>query len=364
MKVIFQIVIAQFRMFLRDHTTLLLTFALPLILGTFFAVLFSNEAATKVSIGLVNKANEPSVSYAFERIKKECDSNKIKFVFMDELDAIKKVRSGEICVAAIFPEGSTAALTGNDSVIVRVIANSNGDVKSAISMQLIQTIISEINVEVSKTPRYLQVEEIDVSIKRIELSDFYLPNFLALSVLWISLFATALPLVRQRERLILLRLGITPIRPTNLLVGLGLWRIVLGIVQTILFIAAGSLVIHHALPNHLLLLFLFVLIGNFAFLSIGLFLAGISKNSQAAETICQFVNFPMMFLSGIFFTPDTLPSVFNLISYAIPLTYLADSYRQLMYGYPGQFSLTIDAFVLTLIGLGFFIGGIKMWRWR
>jgi ABC-2 type transport system permease protein len=79
---------------------------------------------------------------------------------------------------------------------------------------------------------------------------------------------------------------------------------------------------------------------------------------QSADAIAQLFNFGMMFLSGVFFTKEMLPDFFNKISYAIPLTYLADLFRQLMTGYEGSFPIGLDFAVL--IGSGILFAGIGL----
>ena len=64
------------------------------------------------------------------------------------------------------------------------------------------------------------------------------------------------------------------------------------------------------------------------FLNIGFALAGRASNPDAAQGLGNAVALPMMFLSGVFFSRDVVPSFLKPVSDYLPLTFLNDALRR------------------------------------
>ncbi len=87
-------------------------------------------------------------------------------------------------------------------------------------------------------------------------------------------------------------------------------------------------------------------LGAVSFLALGYVLASFTKTEEAANGITQVVQFPMMFLSGVFFPIEAMPQFLQSIARLIPLTYLADALRQVMVGGTAFAPLWVCAAVL------------------
>jgi ABC-2 type transport system permease protein len=183
-------------------------------------------------------------------------------------------------------------------------------------------------------------------------------------MLWLSLFATALPLVKQREGGSLLRISIAPVSKTTFMAAVTLWRMTIGIIQSALFIAVAMLVMGSTGPTRWLPLAACVLLGNLVFTAMGYMIAGLARTVASAEGIAQAFNFGFLFLSGVFFTPQMLPAAVRNIADVVPLAYLADSLRQLLVGYPAAFPLWLDFTVLGGAGFIFSLLALRTWRWQ
>ena len=72
------------------------------------------------------------------------------------------------------------------------------------------------------------------------------------------------------------------------------------------------------------------IMGTLTFLAMGYMLSAFAKTQETIMPLLMVVQFPMMFLSGIFFPVEIVPGFMRPIMNAIPLTYLGDSLRQVM----------------------------------
>ena len=91
---------------------------------------------------------------------------------------------------------------------------------------------------------------------------------------------------------------------------------------------------------------MFVGLGAIAFLALGYVIASFAKTEESANGMTSVVQFPMMFLSGTFFTIDQMPDFLQGIARLIPLTYLSDALRQVMVGGAAFAPLWVCAAVL------------------
>ena len=102
----------------------------------------------------------------------------------------------------------------------------------------------------------------------------------------------------------------------------------------------------HIIGNPLALLGI-VLLGSLMFVALGYMISGLARSQDSVIAITNMINFPMMFLSGIFFPIALMPNWIRPVVDAMPLTYLADLLRQVMIKSVPTFSMSIDIGVLA-----------------
>ena len=170
---------------------------------------------------------------------------------------------------------------------------------------------------------------------------------LGLSVMQVGIFA-AIPLVADREKLILKRLAATPLRRWQLVGSNVLMRLLIALVQAVIIVGVGvvrSSASRSTGPWSLSVFF--VVLGAVAFLALGYVIASFAKTEDAANGMTSVIQFPMMFLSGTFFPIDQMPDFLQGIARLIPLTYLSDALRQVMVGGAAFAPLWVCAAVLA-----------------
>lgn len=151
--------------------------------------------------------------------------------------------------------------------------------------------------------------------------DLMIPAYICMIVAVTGLMSLPLTIASYREQKILKRFMATPIQPLQILLA----QLVVNLLTTVMGIALLLVV---AKPMFQLrysgsipetgLAFLLVVLSMF---SLGLMIAGVAKNGQAATALAYIIYFPMLFLSGatmpLYIMPDSLVAV----SKVLPLTY-------------------------------------------
>jgi ABC-2 type transport system permease protein len=172
------------------------------------------------------------------------------------------------------------------------------------------------------------------------------------------------PLVADREKLILKRLAATPLRRWQLVGSNVLMRLLIAMVQAVIIVAVGSIFFGVEVTGSLALSVFFVALGAVAFLALGYVLASFTRTEEAANGLTSVVQFPMMFLSGTFFPIDAMPDFLQTIARLIPLTYLSDALRQVMVGGAAFAPLSVCAMVLAGWLVVCFAISARYFRWQ
>ena len=143
----------------------------------------------------------------------------------------------------------------------------------------------------------------------------------------------AIPLVADREKLILKRLQATPLRRWQLVGSNVVMRLLIAIVQTAIIVGVGSARVRRPGRGQLAARSgRFVVLGSLTFIALGYVIASFASTEESANGMTSVVQFPLMFLSGTFFPIDAMPDALQAVARAMPLTYLGDALRQVMVG--------------------------------
>ena len=81
--------------------------------------------------------------------------------------------------------------------------------------------------------------------------------------------------------------------------------------------------------NPLLIMFILIM-GTLSFLGLGIVATVITKEQESAQLVLGLLQFPMMFLSGVLFPVEQMPSFLQTVSKVLPLTYAVDALRKVM----------------------------------
>ena len=336
---------ASVKEFVRDRGAVFWTFAFPLVFIVLFGVIFAGGSSASYTVGIVNQDNGPvaqQMVQAYNSIK----SFTIKQGSFDhELSELKK---GNIDMLIVLPQGMSDAVANHQTIKVPFYYDpSKGQADAQIKLGIITQVLDHFNTSYVTQQPPLQLQTNSVSATNLTGEDFLVPGILAMALMQLGLFGTATPLVSLRQDQVLRRLGATPLPRWKLLASQVLLRLTLALMQTALIIGLAVSAFHvHIIGNYLALLGL-VILGALAFIGLGYFVASISKSVESANGIVSVVNFPMMFLSGIFFPLAVLPAFLAPVVRALPLTYLGDATRQIMVGSTPQFPLMVDVAVLA-----------------
>jgi ABC-2 type transport system permease protein len=149
----------------------------------------------------------------------------------------------------------------------------------------------------------------------------------ALSMLQVLMLA-ALSVAREREQGTFDQLLVTPLRPTEIMVGKAVPPIMIGLVQSSIIFLLSLLWFRIPFQGSLFTLYAGLLLFTTAAVGMGLALSAFSKTMQQAMLYTFVLLMPMMLLSGLTSAISNMPRAMQILTYANPLRYAIDLVRR------------------------------------
>jgi ABC-2 type transport system permease protein len=150
---------------------------------------------------------------------------------------------------------------------------------------------------------------------------FIVPGIVGLLLLVVTLVVTALSIAREREAGTFDQLLVTPLRPTQILIGKSIPGMLIGLVEASLIIAIAIVWFDIPLRGSIGALYLGVVLFLLSAVGVGLMISAISVTQQQALLGAFLFLVPAVILSG-FATPiANMPEVVQWLSYLDPLRY-------------------------------------------
>ncbi len=366
------LVAANVKSFVRDRAALFWTLAFPLVFIVLFGAIFSGGGGN-TTVGVVD-LDQSAASQALAPTPAPSDAPAPSgstapggagvrgFTLADafdvvrydtEADAVAAMEGGKVRAVILIPAGFGAAVAAARSggapaapLPVRLLVDPSNPQQVATIQGVVGSLIGSYNIAASGRPPILALAPEPVQHEDITAVAYLVPSILAMALMQLGLFS-AIPLVEQREKLILKRMSATPISRRTFIGAAVVTRLGVGIVQAAVILVVAGLLFKITLAGTPLLFVGIVLLGAMMFISLGYVVASFAPTEDSANQITSVLQFPLMFLSGIFFPIDALPPVLKGVAAFMPLTYLGDALRQVMVNATPFVPLSVCIAVLT-----------------
>ena len=357
--------LANIKSFYRDRASLFWTFAFPIIFVVLFGSIFSGGTAS-FGVGWVDQDRTP----ASQQLR-----DAFGLVSILELEdgeqtdpLLKKMRDGELDAVIVVPAGLGQALDATGGALgppfeLTLYTDPSAQTASTTVQQIVSQVVGGINLQVAGVPPKLGVATQNLQTQDISAAAYFVPSILAMALMQLGVFA-AIPLVAQREKGILKRLNATPLSRATLVASNVIMRLLIAIAQTVLIVGIGIVAFGVTIIGNLAVVAGFIVLGSITFLALGYVIASYARTEESANALTSVVQFPLMFLSGIFFPISFMPDWLQPVAAIMPLTYLGDALRQTMVGGSAYAPLPIDALVLGIWLVVSFLLSARFFRWQ
>ncbi len=208
----------------------------------------------------------------------------------------------------------------------------------------------------------MQKDEIEG--QAIRYVDWVLPGILGMNMMFSCLFGVGYVVVRYRKNGFLKRLRATPLKPVEFIIAQIASRMTLVITITTLVFMGTHLILNTPMEGSYLNLLLITILGTITMVSLGLMIAARVTSEELAGGLLNMINWPMMLLSGVWFSLEAAGPIVQKASQIFPLTHILDSARAVMLDGAGLVDIMPNLIALTLMSLLFLFMGARVFRWN
>ena len=186
----------------------------------------------------------------------------------------------------------------------------------------------------------------------IDFIKFMYPGIIAMTVLMSSLFS-GLSVVWDREFGFLKEVLVAPLSRSGIVLGKAIGSAVISLGQGFVMLALAPIL---GVTLSLILvveLIPLLIVLSLSLSGLGILVASRMRSQQGFQVVVQLIIFPLIFLSGVFFPVNNVPTWLEVVSKINPLTYGVDAIRQLFLG--GDLAATS-----TATGNGSYLAGVTV----
>jgi len=183
-------------------------------------------------------------------------------------------------------------------------------------------------------------------------TNFIVPGLVAVILMMLSALLTSMTVVRERERGTIEQLVVSPVMPSELMVGKIIPYVIIAFFDVILVIAAGRLLFGVPLKGSPALVLALSAVFLTAALGIGLLISVASHNQQTAMTLAFMTTLlPSILLSGFIFPIRAMPVALQIITNIIPARHFLVILRAIFLKGSGFALVWRPALVLLIYGV-------------
>ena len=194
--------------------------------------------------------------------------------------------------------------------------------------------------------------------------DWFLPGILGMNMMFACLFGVGFVIVRYRKNGFLKRLKATPLGAFQFLLAQLVSRLLLIMVITTIVYTGCNIFIGFNMQGSYWTLLLVATLGAMSMISIGLLIAAHTASEELAGGILNLVTWPMMLLSGAWFSLEGAQVWVQKVSLIFPLTHMITAARAIMNEGATLSQVMPHVWVLALTSVFFIAIGAYVFKWE
>jgi ABC-2 type transport system permease protein len=379
----YRIAIKDLLEFERNRIGLIFLFLMPFFMLIMTGYIFpTGSGYTDVPVALADlDQSSASMQFIAQMQALNDKSNMMDFtVAATEDEARTLITRGQVYGAIIIPEGYGAEQTAGKQSNITVLSDNSQPQLSMVMQGLGSQVISMLgSIQGAMKVQMLSVQAnqtvdpqaviapIKANVQgtvpgNMNYFSFVAPGLLMMIVMMGAM--TGIPRAIAHEKEIGTFDGIlaAPVNEISIIMGKTLAQTVRGFVQGIIVMIIAILIFGVSVQGSLLLTGGVLLLGIFSFIGLGILLTALSNNEETASILMMVLQFPMMFLTGIFFPIQQMPWFMQYVSQLLPLTYAVTAMRKVMILGAGIQDILPEVAIMVAFGAVMLVIAIPVFR--
>jgi len=314
MKTFITIALYRIKSFYRDTFTFLFSFILPIMFVVIFGFVFGGgvgSSENEIKIGVIKDNAE--IIKVLERIEN------IKVVeFENEAILRDKVLKGSVDGAIIFDGEKFNFIINFASFQQKPFLRTLGESFSKIYS------LHEAGIDRG----FIRVEEelIDPGKAQVSTLGYTIPGVLSFSISS-AIFTMIALFGYYRKRKVIRRFAVTPVSPITFISGMIVGNFIAGIFSCLFVLLIAQLIFSLNFSINWTFLLISISSSILGMMALGILLASLFREPQAANNVGNLLVNVMLFFSGVYFPLDFLPNYLKVFARFLPLYYVGRALR-------------------------------------
>ncbi len=293
---------------------------------------------------------------------------------LDSISEIDPLFGAEkIKLALVIPRNFARDLASGKSPAVQVLADGTNSTTALTGLGYLNNIFLQYSTRLSlELLEKGGMKKIAMPVEsrvrvwynpKLKSSRFLVPGLMAFVLMIIIVLATALSIVREKERGTMNQLLLSPLEPAEMIMGKIIPYLLLSLIGAHLVLLAGRSLFGIAVRGSYLLLLLVLVLFLFCGLSQGILVSTVATSQQVAFLLAGLSTLlPTFILSGFVFPIRNMPPLVQAITYIIPARYFLVCLRAIILKGAGLPAFYREIIFLIIYALA--ITGLSLARLR
>ncbi|MBL7714337.1 MAG: ABC transporter permease [Bdellovibrionales bacterium] len=326
--------------FLRDHAALAWNFLFPFLIVGGFGFAFSGNSQDFFKVAVHGSATQTGAAEFFE-------TKYIQFIPDNDLgpmlEKLKRhqidmvVSSGKYWINSTSPKGYLL-----ERLLIGAQKPTAGTTSSVPNSYEKQT----------------------VEGREIRYVDWLIAGIIGMNMMFSALFGVGYVIVRYRKNGVLKRLKATPLAAFDFLAAQIVSRVFLIVGVSAIVYGGSHAVLHFQMLGSYWDLSVILLLGSLCLISLGLLVAAMVSSEEFAGGLLNMVSWPMMFLSGVWFSLEGMNPWIKKAANIFPLTHVIEASRKIMTEGATLGSLGFQIWILAILTVVFLTIGSLTFKWE
>ncbi len=320
MKRFYGFVIKEFYHIFRDVRTMVILFGIPIIQLLLFGTVITNEIKD-ARIAILDQSKDEATREITQKILSSG-----YFLLDQNLESTAEVegifRKGHVKEVIVFGQNFGEKLVREGRADVQIIADASdpniGKLLSGYTTGIINDYITK-DMKPVTMPMQIDTEVRMFYNESLKSVYMFVPGIMAMILMLISAMMTSISITREKELGTMEILLVTPLRPTQIILGKVTPYLFLSIINAIVIVLIGHLVFLVPIKGSVIFLMAETILFILMALCLGILISTAAKTQMTAMFISMIaLMLPTMLLSGFIFPIENMPKALQVLSSIMP----------------------------------------------
>lgn len=362
------VLVKEFIQMRRDRITFAMMIGVPIMQLLMFGYAINTDP--KFLPALVEMADDGPVARAVVSGMANSGYFDFRGVVTSQAEGDKALRNGSANFVVVIPPDferdivrglHPSVLLAADASDPTAAAGAVGAINGIVSVAIAETLTGPLKSAAGVPPPFSVIVHRQFNPSG-STSTNIVPGLLAVILSMTMVLITAVAIVRESEKGTMETLIATPVRPAEAMLGKIIPYVLVGYVQTIVFLAAARILFNVPFEGSPLAFFLGFNLYLVVNLALGFLISTLTRNQMQAMQVSFFTILPTVLLSGFMFPFAGMPQWAQVLGTIIPATHFLRLVRKVMLKGAGLADITGDMLAISLIMV--VIVSIALMRYR